>query len=345
MDNYSVLRNMLNAALNQAAEESSMLLGQALVVNECDVIGVEKQGYFTEMEEPSFVVPVESREEYPGRFYMVFALRDAIMMSGILLGIPPARISEKSRLMILEADDVDAFSEIANQIIGSFNSVFPPKLPKKVHLKLEAPQKFIPETNELTDQEPIPDGEYLLFYSQLELPGQMMNRLDILIPRDLANQFDPEGMEQSQPQEAPEAKGAEEAAPAADTPDAAGRTPTVLILEDDETEREKVKAFLVEAGIDFVDASFESDLKQIFDDHFIKIVIIGSENADDRELSMCIKINALSQNSSPPIIMCARQWTRIGILKAIKFGANDIILKPYNSREVVLKVGKLLKAA
>lgn len=336
---------MLNAALNQAAEESSMLLGQALVVNECDVIAADKQGYFTEMEEPSFVVPVESREEYPGRFYMVFALRDAIMMSGILLGIPPARISEKGRLMILEADDVDAFSEIANQIIGSFNSVFPPRLPKKVHLKLESPQKFIPETNALTDQEPIPDGDYLLFYSQLELPGQMMNRLDILIPRDLANQFDPEGMEQSQPQE--EIAESEEAdgASAAETPDAAEGSPTVLILEDDEAEREKVKTFLVEAGIAFVDASFESDLKQIFDEHAIKTVIIGSDNADDRELSMCIKINALPQNSPPPIIMCARQWTRTGILKAVKFGAHDIILKPYNSREIVLKVGKLLKAA
>lgn len=339
---------MLNAALSQAAEESSMLLGQPLVVKECDVLSVEKQGYFREMEEPSFVVPVESREEYPGHFYMVFALRDAIMMSGILLGIPPARISEKGRLMILEPDDVDAFSEIANQIIGSFNSVFPPKLPKKVHLKLEAPQKFIPETNELTEQEPMPDGDYLLFYSQLELPGQMMNRLDILIPRDLANQFDPEGMEKPQPQEEPEEqKAAEEAqgASAADAPAAAEGTPTVLILEDDDTEREKVKSFFADAGIEFIDASFEADLKQIFDEHAIKIVIIGSENADDRELSMCIKITALPQNSPPPIIMCARQWTRTGILKAVKFGANDIILKPYNSREIVLKVGKLLKAA
>src|SRR6185369_6411213 len=129
-----------------------------------------------------YVVGVESREAYPGRFYLLFSLADTIVMSSILLGIPPARIQEKRRLCIQEPDDLDAFAEIANQIIGSFNSVFQPKLPQKVHLKLLPPQRYIPEVDELTDDLPFPEGGYLMFRAPLEIAGQEMNRLDIMIP-------------------------------------------------------------------------------------------------------------------------------------------------------------------
>src|SRR6185369_9903983 len=108
-------------------------------------------------------------------------------MSSILLGIPAPRIQEKRRLSIQEPDDIDAFGEIANQIIGSFNSVFQPKLPEKVHLKLLAPQKYIPEVDSLTEQLPFPEGSYLMYRAPLEIAGHEMNRLDIMIPHPLAN--------------------------------------------------------------------------------------------------------------------------------------------------------------
>jgi hypothetical protein len=91
---------------------------------------------------------------------MVFSLRDAILMSGILLGIPPARISEKRKLLILEADDIDAFSEIANQIIGTFNTVFQPCLPNKFHLKQLPPTKFVPQMDEVSDELPCRTGSF-----------------------------------------------------------------------------------------------------------------------------------------------------------------------------------------
>ena len=120
-------------------------------------------------------------------------------MSSILLGIPPARIQEKKRLCIIEDDDIDAFAEIANMINGAFNTVFQGSLPNKVHLKLLSPKKFIPDVDELSETEPLPEGDYLMFRSKVEMPGQELNYLDVLIPVELGNQFDPPGEEPPAP--------------------------------------------------------------------------------------------------------------------------------------------------
>jgi DNA-binding NarL/FixJ family response regulator len=45
------------------------------------------------------------------------------------------------------------------------------------------------------------------------------------------------------------------------------------------------------------------------------------------------------------IIMCAPNWTRTGVLKALKYGAKDILLKSCDADELVTKVSRFLKAA
>ena len=140
MDGYTNLYGMLETALKQAGEESGMLLGQELSIALADSLTTSKSSYFGVLDDGCFVLGVDSGEAYVGQFYLVFSLRDAIVMSSILLGIPPARIQEKKRLSIIENDDIDAFSEIANMINGALNTVFQGALPYKVRLKLLSPK-------------------------------------------------------------------------------------------------------------------------------------------------------------------------------------------------------------
>src|SRR5512133_1040 len=99
---FEKLQSMLDAAMNQAGEESSMLLGQSLTVAASDVLNTDRKSYFAGEDGAVYVVGVESREAYPGCFYLLFSLGDAIVMSSILLGIPGPRIQEKRRLSIQE---------------------------------------------------------------------------------------------------------------------------------------------------------------------------------------------------------------------------------------------------
>src|SRR6185369_13883276 len=231
-----------------------------------------------------YVVGVESREAYPGRFYLLFALADAIVMSSILLGIPAARIQEKRRLCIQEPDDIDAFGEIANQIIGSFNSVFQPKLPEKVHLKLLSPQKYVPGIDVLSDELPLPDGSYLMYRAPLEIAGQQMNRLDIMIPPPLANLFDPQPVEE----------GASEAELAAQ--DGEGGLPatreesrSILVLGD-EAGRQIIVDGLAPSGLHLIDAPLSADLPGLCAQGEVRVAVITLKRTGDRDLAICNRL-------------------------------------------------------
>ncbi len=338
---YNNLQTVLDAALKQAGEESSMLLGQTLANEASDSLTTNKATYFADMDDAIFIVSVDSKEEYPGQFYMIFSLRDAILFSGLLLGIPPARISEKRKLAILEVDDIDAFSEIMNQIIGSFNSVLKPNLPNKVHLKLLTPKKFVPGIDDLSEQEPLPDGEFFLFRSRLLMEGQETDRLDILMPVSLANLFDPPAVaaDTEATAEAGEGGGAA-AAVSTGILDA-----TILFMEEDEQERQQVKEMLLAGGFKVIDTTLDEDVREIVGQAETRMAIIGLPDTEERELAHCVRISSLRSGSPLPVIICARQWTRTAVLKALKYGARDIIVKPYQPDELVSKVNKTLKAA
>lgn len=362
MDGYVKLHEMLETALRQAGEEAGMLLGQGLTATLTDSLTFSKAAYFGDLDDGVFVLAVESREEYPGQFHLVFNLRDAILMSSLLLGIPAPRIKEKQRLSIIEPDDIDAFGEIGNMINGAMNTTFQGSLSGKAHLKLLGSKKYVPEIDPLTDDDPLPNGDYLMFRSRLEMEGQEMHHLDVLIPVGLGNQYDP-------PPEAPAAAAVEEAAaavvpeaggePTATTPQAAtgeeapGRKAVgiagtvgeemIAVFEDSDEERTQLLESLKFTNFKLVESTLNADVKEIFSQGNVRLVVIGSQDADDRELAVCIKINALRQDQPVPIIMCAQRWTRTAVLKALKYGARDIIIKPCDPDELASKVKRLCR--
>ncbi len=367
MDGYTTLSEILASALKQAGEESGMLLGQELSISLTDSLTTSKTAYFGNLDDAVFVIGVDSREAYSGQFYLLFSLRDAIVMSSTLLGIPPARVQEKKRLAIIENDDIDAFSEIGNMINGSINTVFKERLPNKVHLKVLQPKKFIPEIDQLSEEEPIPEGDYLMFRSRLEMTGQEMNYLDVLMPVQLGNLFDPpreppEPAVEAESEVAEEADGAvlaaevpsEEGAPEvlsrvfpdeaeASVEPARERVDSIVVLQDDDDSRRSIVDAISFSGLNVVEGTLDDNIKELFAGRNVRLVIIGSEDADDRELSVCIKVMAMRQDFPPPIVMSARRWTRTAALKALKYGARDIVLTPCSEEELASKVRRFCK--
>ncbi|CAH2029981.1 response regulator [Trichlorobacter ammonificans] len=358
MEGYDKLHEMLQNALVQAGEEAGMLLGQSLSVTLTDSLTFSKSAYFGDLDDGVFVLEVESREEYPGRLYLLFNLRDAILMSSLLLGIPAARIKEKQRLSIIEADDIDAFGEIGNMVNGALNTTFQGSLSGKAHLKLQGSKKYVPEIDPLSSEEPLPDGDYLMFRSKLEMEGQEMHHLDVLIPLDLGKLYDPpaEAKPEAEPPVEESEEAAEPAVAAAAAPVADGAVGTVqaavagstgedmvVIFEDDDVDRHQMAESLKFTGFKIVESTLNADIKDILSQGNVRLVVIGSRDADDRELAVCIKINALRQEQPVPIIMSAERWTRTAVLKALKYGAREIIIKPCDYDDLVSKVRRLCR--
>lgn len=342
MAEYPKLHDILSKAVVQACEESSMLLGQELHGESDDCLNTNKITYFGDTDDAMMVAAVDSRDDYPGRFFMIFTLRDAILLSSLMLGIPPARVNEKRRLAILESDDIDAFGEIMNQIIGSFNTIFKPNFTNKSHLKLVNHKKFVPGIDEASDTEPIPAAEYFLCRYRLLIPGHEMDRLDLFVPHELAALFDPP----PEPQAVPAEMSHEETASvetAQTAPGSAGEAPSIIVMEDDASALNSLKELLSSTGLKIIASPLASDVRGLFSQGDIRLVMIGVQDADDHVLSLCIKLTSMQQEGKPfPLIMCSSQWTRSSVLKALKYGASDILMKPYASEEVLKKVNKHL---
>ena len=353
MDNYTILREAFTSALKQAGEETAMLVGHEFAISLVDSLTTSKASYFGDLDAAVFVVGVDSLGAYVGQFYLLFSLSDAIVMSSALLGIPPARIQEKKRLAIMEADDIDAFSEVSNMINGSVNTFFQEQFPNKLRLKVLQPKKFIPEANQSIKDEPIPDGEYLMFRSRLEMTDQEMGYLDVLMPLSLADQFDPPvalagsktgeavaDVANNETVSSPEhaASVAEDSLP--DGESSEDKIDSIVVLHDDEDDRRAIVDAVTFSGLQVAEGTLDDNIKELFVGRNVRLVIIGSANADDRELSVCIKVMAMRQDFPPPIIMSAHRWTRVAALKALKYGARDILLTPCDDEELASKVRK-----
>jgi hypothetical protein len=341
MPAFEKLQSMLDAAMKQAGEESSMLLGQSLTVAASDLLNTDRKSYLGDEDNAIYVVGVESRESYTGRFYLIFALADAIVMSSILLGIPGPRIQEKRRLCIQEPDDIDAFGEIANQIIGSFNSVFQPKLPEKVHLKLLAPVKYVPGMDVLTDELPLPEGAYLMYRAPLEIAGQEMNRLDIMIPHPLANLFDPQPEGEAVAETPSASAAAEEEGTASGVPQ---QLRSILVLGDEEG-RHTLMEGLAPNGLNLIDAPLGADLPNLLTQGDIRLAVVSLKHTADRDLSICNRLVPLVGRGGGAVFLCAPQWTRNSVLKALKAGAKGILLHPCDPQELNSKAEPFLKAS
>lgn len=313
-----------------------MLLGQPLKVGASDLLNTDRKSYLAGEDSAIYVVGVESREAYPGRFYLLFPLADAIVMSSILLGIPPPRIQEKRRLSIQEPDDVDAFGEIANQVIGSFNSVFQPKLPDKVHLKLLAPQKYIPEVDTLTEETPFPEAPYLMYRAPLEIPGFEMNRLDIMIPPELANMFDPQPLEA-----AAEVEPLPEPEPEAEEAGESGALRSILVLGDERC-REELVGGLAPTGLNLIDGPLGADIPALLSQGDVRVAVICLKTTADRDLTICRRVAPLLEKTGGSLVVCAPEWTRTSVLKVLKAGAKGILMPPYDPDELSSRVGKIL---
>jgi len=174
----------------------------------------------------------------------------------------------------------------------------------------------------------------------------------VMIPVDLGNLFDPQP-EKTVEAESEPAEAVSESAVTADAGSGARAeqlaaavaegVDSIVVLEDDDETRRMLVDSVGLPGCQVVDGTLGADIRELFAGRCVRLVIISAEDADDRELAVCIKVNAMRQDAPPPIMMCAQRWTRTAALKALKYGARDIVIMPCTEEELAAKVRKFCK--
>jgi PleD family two-component response regulator len=176
--------------------------------------------------------------------------------------------------------------------------------------------------------------------------GQEMNRIDLLIPLALADLFDPPPVETlASVESVPDAnKPSDDAGFSPNTANSSGQPRSILLFEDNPADCQHVMELMANSGVDVVTAELFADTEGLFAREAIKAVVVGMTNTGDDEFFQCSKIYDQCRQQSLPIIMCSNKWTRTGVLRAVKCGANDILIKPYAGDELRSKLDKFINA-
>lgn len=344
---------IFNASIRQIGEEIGALIGQDLKCDDIQLTMISKADFFANhCQEKSILTHMKVSGDREGLGFLILQIPDAIILGGTLIMLPEDQIEEQAQKNQYEGEVADAFGEVANILAGGLTQVFLERYPKQLRfIKTEA-ETLIPTKIDLTSDQPFPEGSYYLVSFAIHTEGYELHRMQLLFPAgtfDLdADQTAAEvGTPAPEPVQAA-VTPAPTAAPATHQPDPApvapaattARTePVVLIISEQPAAAEPFLKILFSAEHGCKVLSYQDDIRQVFQQHQVLGVFLVMAQVGEKGFAAAIKL--LSTGCPvPPLIFAGPDWTRSAVLRAIKYGARDIILIPASTDEIQEKASQ-----
>jgi chemotaxis protein CheY-P-specific phosphatase CheC len=361
----SNITDTLEAAGSRIEMELGGLLDCKLVISAPKTSMISKAQFFVESRKKMVLTRMSVSGDREGDLYVFCPLRDAVMLGGILIMLPPAELEKRIKKEDFGEEEADAFGEIANILSGDLNGAFEEYYPDKLHFKKTALEIVVPSKVKPEEAEPLPPGNYLRASFPVNLDGQELGGLELLFPAGILDLEEPAAVE---PTAAPRAREADfvPAEPPAVVipaePEAAG-LPSVGTSEwgeektvaDGTGEVEPKPQVLVVAAEKDVGGSFvaaleghgwqaklvggKENLKEIAQQAggAPRGVFLVMETMEDQSFAVAIKVRS-AFGSAVPLIAAGSEWTRTKVLQAIKYGICDILVLPASPEEIMEKV-------
>ena len=226
----------------------------------------------------------------------------------------------------------------------------------KTHLEEVISMKVDSESDE-----PIPDIPYYMASSSINLSGKDFGKMQMLIP---AKTFKLEALAQDEAADDAEDDGSRtkgSVTGAADssegdrvkgtlggvvgsTPGAVlsgavgsgggGENPEFLIVSNDGNECSKLAEIFNQRGIAYRILDYKDNVSNYLPGA-VRAVFLLMSSVDEKGLGVAIKISAAS---SLPLVAAGPEWTRTKVIKAVKYGVDDILLTPASDNDIIEKI-------
>lgn len=376
---------VFNATITQASEEVGALLGQTLTCDDVQLVMTSKADFFSNhCLEKSILTHMQVTGDKEGLGYMLVQVPDAVVLGGTLIMLPEDQIEEQKAADTFEGEVADSFGEIANIIAGSLTQVFLDRYPKQIRFIKKDIETVVPTKIDSASDQPFSEGRFYLASFAIHLEGHDLNRIQLIFPADIfdlegeitanantQSEVAPQEADSSQKTSSPTSPGpADEPAPGAwggpplsesdsatSTP-ASGTTaagtaqqeteaigpPIVLIISDQENDAKPFAEILSSAGYDCRILSFQDEIKELFQQHRILGIFLIMAQVGEKGFAAAIKLQSAGR-SLPPIIFAGPEWTKSAVLRAVRYGAKDILVMPASGDEIQDKVSQHIKKA
>ena len=326
---------VFKATIGQVVEEIGALIGQELSFADLQLQMCSKQEFFAQhWLDKSALTALQVKGDVSGTGYLVQAIGDAITLGGIMIMLPEDQIAEQAGKGEMADEVADAYGEVANILAGGLTQVFGERYPKPLRFIKTDTEVLVPTKLDPADDQPFPTGDYYLASFALAMEGTELKRMQLLFPAELF------GLE-AQP---------EAAAPAGQKPAAEGQAaaadgpPVVLLLYEQSESAAPFAEILSAAGFQVKSLSFQEDIKGTYQQHQVVGVFLLMAQVNEKGFATAIKLQS-SGRPLPPMIFAGPEWTRSAVLRAVKYGARDILVLPASNAEIEEKVQQHIRQA
>ena len=118
--------------------------------------------------------------------------------------------------------------------------------------------------------------------------------------------------------------------------------PSILVVDDDERLRNLVRLHLENAGYRVRTVTDGRNLTRIIVETEIDLVVLDLNLPYEDGLSLC---RQLRSHSDTPVLMLTARGDTVDRIVGLEMGADDYLSKPFSPRELVARIGAILRRA
>lgn len=343
-----LLNTLLTSCKDTIAQEVGALLGSDITLGQPDGrIVTKEQVLEEELDGKQVLSNMEISGGAEGKAFFFASLKDAIRIGSTLIMLPPTELEAAVNEEEFTADTEDAYGEIANIIAGVYTSVFQEQYTESLRFIKKTIEIVAPLKVDTDSDDVIPQQQYYLSKSAIEISGTKYGDATLLLPAELfgvsqlgkSDTGDDAAVTEEQQdaaaQSSTEGTERQRGKVGGGTSTDSGRADAdVLLIENNGEEANKIEAELQDIGITTQRISFNDSVNNYLSKR-LRLVIIVMREVDEQAYGIAIKV---SSKAGAPIIAAGSQWTRSKVIKAVKYGVTDILLVPAENEEIREKI-------
>lgn len=274
-----------------------------------------------------------------GEAWLIAELTDATQL-GLLLTEGAHGLIQSSLSSPFSADCQDGYNEICSIVVDVLSFVCQELSNGKLIFEKAAVKEYEKESKESYLPDKPSDSSYTLSSLEFSADGIDCGRLHLLIPafvQEYLHRVEPgtTGTTASKTeQESADSETSRGAPRETKSSLQADSIPRVLTIEATQGCASEVLIALAAEGISGDSISSAEELHKTDIESYQAIVIVV-EKLDEFALGVVIKIKSFS---SVPMLVAASQWTQKDVMKAMRYGVDDIVMLPVDSEELLQKI-------
>ena len=350
-----LIDRLLAACSEKVGEEVGTLLGceLKLVREENDICG--KEELLDRLAGRQLLARFAVRGDGDGEVFLFCEIKDAIHLGATLIMLPEAELEEVVRNEEFGGETEDAYGEIANIIAGVYTSVFEEQYRRKLGFVKTGLEEVVPVKIDPESDETIPNQPYYTSVCRIRLDGNDLGLLHVAFPAALLEleelvpsagpgpdraaasagegQAGAERAREREPEEGavPISSAGSDRGQAAARPLEPEAPADVLIVTDDDTEAANIAAVLGEQGYTSRILHFKDQVSGMLTSS-VRIIFLVMGEVSEQGFGVAIKI--VSSGCRLPLVAAGPAWTRSTVLRAVKYGACDILVTPATGEDI-----------